>query len=128
MLVENCPSLSKAQAQNLSCAEATELIEQLKDAQSKLKAGEKLYFELLSGAPALDPMTKVSPRDAFLRMPFERAFIIKRVETDNRLWQPYKIAVRPTGSNGSIWDIEAVRGFSGEIQQVRMRYGSPPPF
>lgn len=80
-LVSNCASLSNAQAQNHSCAEATALIEQLKDAQSKLRAGEKLTFELFSGAPALDPMTKVSPRDAFLKMPFETAFIIKRVQT-----------------------------------------------
>lgn len=128
MRVENCPSLSNAQAQNLSCAEAVALIDQLEDAQKKLRSGEKLAFELFSGAPVLDPMTKVPPRDAFLKMPFEKAFIIRRVETDNRLWQLYKIAVKPTGSVGSIWDIEAVRGFSGEIQQVQMRYGPPPPF
>jgi hypothetical protein len=128
MRAENCPSLSNAQAQFLSCTEAVALIEQLKDAQSKVRAGQKIYFELFSGAPALDPMTKVSPRNAFLNMPFEKAFIIRRVETGNRLWQPYKIAVRPTGPGGSIWDIEAVRGFSGEIQQVQLRYGPPPPF
>jgi hypothetical protein len=85
---DDCPSLPDAQVRGLRCDEAAALIDKLKDAQKRLKGGEELTFQLLSGAPALSAMTKVSPRDAFLRMPFEKAFIIERVKTGNRLWQP----------------------------------------
>ena len=105
------------------------MIERLKEAQAKLKNGEQLYFELLSGAPASDPITKVSPRDAFLQMPFDKAFIIERVNTDNLLWQPHKLAYKPAGAGQMIWDVEVVFGFSDKrFLRVQMLYGPPPPF
>lgn len=123
-----CSSLPNVgHLQDLDCSEATALIGQLKDVQRSLKAGGRLTFHLLSGAPASDPMTKISPREAFLRMPFEKAFIVDRVKTDNRLWRPYKIAIKPVGTGRFIWRVEVVRGFSDNLERVEMFYGPPPP-
>ena len=123
-----CPSLPHVRGlQDLNCSEATALISQLKDVQRSLKAGGRLTFHLLSGAPASNPMTKISPREAFLRMPFEKAFIVHRVKTDNRLWRPYKIAIKPVGTGRFIWRVEVVRGFSDNLERVEMFYGPPPP-
>lgn len=114
--------------QNLDCTEATALIEQLRGVQRRLRAGERLTFRLLSGAPASNPMSTVSPREAFLKMPFEGAFIVERVKTDNRLWRPYKLAIQPPNAGRFIWDVEVVRGFYGEFERVEMLYEPPPPF
>lgn len=74
-------------------------------------------------------MTKASPRESFINLPFEKAFIIERVGTGDKLWQPYKLAYRPDGNSQSIWDVEVVMGFSEErLMRVQMRYGPPPPF
>ena len=127
--IDDCPSLPDAHVVNMTCSEADALIERLKATQTALKHGEPLYFDLLSGAPASEAMTKVSPREAFLNMAFEKSFIIERVRTDNSLWQPYKFAYRPAGANQMIWDVEVALGFSEErIMRVLMRYGEPPPF
>lgn len=68
---------------------------------------------------------------AFLGMPFELAFIIERVPTNNRLWRPHRIAIRPEGASGedrAIWDIELDLGVYDNIERVQMLYKPPPPF
>jgi hypothetical protein len=115
----------------LSSAEADKLIAQLQDLQRKLRGGEAVVFELLSGAVAYYPQTKVSPRETFLEMPFEHAFIIERVPTSNRLWRPHRITIRPqraTGEDQLIWHVEVVLGFYDNVERVQMVYKPPAPF
>jgi hypothetical protein len=117
--------------QGLSSAEADQLIAKLQELQRKLRGGEPVVFELLSGAPAYYPMTKVSPREAFLAMPFHQAFIIERVRTNDRLWQPYRITIRPPlapGEDQVIWKIEVILGVNDHVERVEMVYRPPAPF
>lgn len=86
-----------ARLRGLTSAEAETIIRNLQAAQRRLRDGESLFFELLSGAPASYSMTMVSPRDAFLRMAFESPTSIERVQTTNRLWQLYKLIFEPNG-------------------------------
>jgi hypothetical protein len=125
---KNCPGLPDSRVQDLTCSDAAVLVSRLKEAQTRLKNGEALYFDLLSGAPASDPMTKVSPRKAFLNVSFDKAFIIERVGPPDSLSQRYKFAYRPD-SRAMIWDIEVLFLFKNErLGRVQMRYGPPPPF
>ena len=116
------------QLRGLSSAEAEALIRNLQQLQTRLRNGKDLFFELLSGAPASYPMTTVSPREAFLRMPFESAVSIERVQTTNQLWQPYKLFFAPNGPGQSVWDVEVVLGFHGQVERVQMIYKPPAPF
>ena len=113
------------QLEGLSTSEATEVIGALKAAQAKLRAGEKPYFILLSGAAATNPMADVSPRDAFLGLPFDQVFRIKRLRAGARLWE---VTVTPNGLGQQMWDIEVTTGWDGKIERVEMEYGPPPPF
>ena len=104
------------------------MIDKLKQAQTRLHSGEELYFDLLSGAKASDRMARVSPREAFIKMSFEKAFIIARVRR-GKLTQSYRFAYKPAGAGQEIWDVEVLLGFSDErIFRVQMFYGRPAPF
>ena len=116
------------QLRGLSSQEATDLIAKLEDAQRGLKVGEFQSFELLAGSIASYDKTKVSPRDAFLQIPFSRVWEVERVRRDNELWQPYKLAYAPDGLGKLYWDIEVVLGFEGDITRVTMTYKPPAPF
>ena len=94
------------QLSGLCADEATEFIAKLEDAHRRLRAGEFQSFELLVGSIASYDATKVSPRTAFLQVPFEKVWHMKRVRTDNRLWQPYRLAYAPSGLGRLYWDIE----------------------
>ena len=82
----------------------------------------------MAGSIASYEMTKSSPRDVFPQVPFKEVWDIERVRTDNRLWQPYRLAYSPEGLGQTYWDIEVVLGFSGDIQRVLMTYKPPAPF
>jgi hypothetical protein len=132
---KNCEAAPNAQVRDLSCSEAADLIDKLNQVRTDLEAGKQLYFELLSGGLASSPFTKISPREVFMKMPFEKARIIERVRTENRLWQPYKLSYatgsRGIGPMGSVefgWDMEVVLGFTGRIERVQMVAKPPPPF
>ena len=117
----NIPRLSR-----LSSAEAEALIEKLNDLQRRMRRGERLYFRLLSGAPASYSMTTVPPREAFLAMRFENPLSIERVGPDNRLWQSYKLVFAPNRP-GLLWNVEVVLGFNGDVESVEMVHEPPPP-
>lgn len=119
---------TEQQLRGLDESEAAALISKLKDAQGKLRAGEFQSFQLISGSIAAYEMTKVSPRDAFLQVSFEEVWEIERVTTDNRLWQPFKLAYAPNGLGQLYWDIEVVLGANGQIERVMMIYKPPAPF
>ena len=122
------PVPTTRQLRGLTAEEATALVGKLEDAQHRLKAGEPQHFELLAGSIASYEMTKSSPRDVFPQVPFKEVWDIERVRTDNRLWQPYRLAYSPEGLGQTYWDIEVVLGFSGDIQRVLMTYKPPAPF
>ena len=114
--------------QAIGADEAAALIETLRNLQRRLRAGETLTFELLSGAPASYPMTETSPRAAFLGLPLDRAISVERVRTDNRLWRPHRLVIAPDGPGRLIWDVEVVLGVAGNVERVQMIYRPPPPF
>ena len=117
----------KQHLMGLSAAEASMLLIKLKEAQSSLKTGDMQYFELLAGSVASFEATKISPREAFLAVPFDEVWRIRRVRSDNRLWQPYKLSYAPKGLGHLYWDIEVVLGSSGNIERVLMVYKVPAP-
>jgi hypothetical protein len=122
------PIPAAPQLRGLSAEEAIALISKLDDAQRRLRAGEFQSFELLAGSVASYDMAKVSPRDAFLQVPFGNVWNIERVRTDNRLWQPYRLAYAPNGLGQLYWDIEVVLGVNDNIERVLMIYKPPAPF
>jgi hypothetical protein len=122
------PVPARPQLRGLNAEEAKTIIAKLKDAQRRLGAGEFLPFELLAGSIASYDMTKSAPREVFLRVPFDDVWDIERVRTDNRLWQPYRLAYAPNGLGQLYWDIEVVLGFNGNIERVLMVYKPPAPF
>jgi hypothetical protein len=105
-----------------------QVIAVLKDLQTRLRAGENVVFELLSGAPASYEMTRVSPRDAFLQLDFAQARAIERVPTANRLWQSYRLKVLPDGPGRPLWEVELIVGAGGNAERVSMVYKPPAPF
>lgn len=122
------PVPATRQLSGLNADEANVLIAKLEDAQRRLRAEEFQPFELLAGSIASYEMVKVSPRDAFLQVPFEEVWDIKRGSTENRLWQPYRLAYAPNGLGQLYWDIEVVLGSDGNIERVLMIYKPPAPF
>ena len=119
---------AKRQLVGLSASEASALLAKVKDAQRRLKTGQFLPFELLAGSLASSEAAKISPRDAFLAVAFDKVWEIQRVRTDNRLWQPFKLAYAPKGLGQLYWDIEVVLGINGNIERVLMVYKPPAPF
>ncbi len=122
------PAPQPRQVRGLNAEEAVAVIGKLEDAQRLIKTGKFQRFELLAGSIASYDMVKVSPRDAFLKIPFKEVWDIEKVRTDNRLWQPYKLAYAPNGLGQLYWDIEVVIGNDGNIERVMMTYKSPAPF
>lgn len=122
------PAPAKRQLDGLTPTEASILLAKIKEAQRRLKAGEFLPFELLAGSVASYEASKMPPSDAFLAVPFDKVWEIVRVHTDNRLWQPFKLAYAPNGLGRLYWDIEVVLGINGDIERVLMIYKSPAPF
>ena len=120
--------LAKRQLIDLNATEASALLTKIKDAQRRLKAGEFLPFELLAGSIASYETTKASPRHAFLTVPFDDVWEIKRIRSDNPLWQPYRLAYAPKGLRKLYWDIEVVLAINGDIERVLMIYKPPAPF
>jgi hypothetical protein len=128
------PATVRAQApaaprlQGLSATDAQKVIGTLVAAQGKVRAGDKVYFELLSGAPASYDATLLPPRQAFLKMRFEKPDVIERVEPPNSLWQPYRLTYFGKKDDELMWEVEVVLGFDGYLERVQMLYKPPPPF
>lgn len=121
------PSVER-QLRGLDDRDATALLAKLETAQQGIRAGEFQPFELLAGSIASYDKTTVSPRDAFLQVPFEQVWSIERISTDNPLWQPYRLSYAPDGLGRLYWDIEVVLNANGDIQRVVMLYKPPAPF
>jgi hypothetical protein len=107
--------------------EAGTLIAKLDDAQSRIKAGEDLTFELLSGAPASYPAAKISPRQSFLAMNFGQPYAVERLPTTG-LWQHYQLTYFPPEPDALMWKVDVTTGQLAELVRVEMLYTAPPPF
>ena len=107
--------------------EAGILIAKLEDAQSRIRAGENLTFELVSGAPASYPATKISPRQSFLGMSFGKPYAVEQLPTTG-LWQHYQLTYFPPEPNALMWKVDVTTGQLAELVRVEMLYTAPPPF
>lgn len=122
------PVPAKVQLLGLSADEAMSLVAILQDAQRQLRAGEFQHFALLSGAAASYDETRMPPRDAFLRLPFDRVWRIERLRHENRASQTHRLAYAPNGLGQLYWDIEVMSGLEGRLERVVMTYKAPAPF
>lgn len=123
------PSLSPVpQLKGLTANEAQLVVAELMEGQRAVKAGDKVYFELLSGAPAIYDATLVPPRQAFLGMHFERPDVVERLEAPNSLWHPYRLIYFGKKGGELMWDVEVVLGFDNQLERVQLLYKPPPPF
>lgn len=113
--------------QGLSPAEADALVAKLQQAQVHLKAGKSETFELLAGAPASYPASKIAPRTAFSAMDFRHPWSIERKPTTG-LWQPYELDYFPQGADSSMWRVTVTVGQIGQLTRVEMLRTAPPPF
>lgn len=104
------------------------LVVALEDAQQRLRSGDGASFELVAGPTASHEMANVSPRDAFLRVSFEKVWRIERVPTESPHRQSYRLTYAPDGLGRLYWDIYVVLDVNGAIQLVRMLYEPPPAF
>ena len=123
------PSASKTPfLRGLTQDEANSIVAKLQELQKQLRSGEKVYFQLLSGAPASYPETTLSPRELFLEMPFEKTRWFERIPNGNPLWKPHKLTIQLNGPGSLVWEVEVVVGFNGNIERVEMFYQPPAPF
>lgn len=121
------PQPQVAHYKAMTPAEAETLIAKLKGAQSRIKAGDKLTFELLTGAPASYPTTEVSPRQSFLAMSFGQPYAVERLPATG-LWQHYRLTYFPPGPDSLMWKVDVTTGQLAELVRVEMLYTAPPPF
>jgi hypothetical protein len=129
----SCPSSMKCE--KLEPAEQQALLGQLRLAQNALKKGEWVPFVLTLGAMASNEMTKVTPREAFLKFDFAKVKTIERVKTEGRILRPHIItyvdgsySVGPMGRVPFLWDIEVITGPADTIERVNMLYRPPVYF
>lgn len=121
------PVLVERQLRGLSAEEADNLISKLKAAQGKLSEGEFQSFALLSGSIASSEAALIPPREAFLNVRFSDVWRIERLDSDTRLWNPYRLSYAPNGLGQFYWDVEVILGINGNIEKVAMLYRSPAP-
>ncbi|MEP4893743.1 hypothetical protein [Parasphingorhabdus sp.] len=119
---------TERQLMGLTVGEADALISKLETAQEGLRNDKLQSFELLAGSVASYDQSKVSARDVFLSVPFQEVWEVKRIVSDNRLSQPFRLSYAPNGLGKLFWDITVVVGFSGQIERVEMIYKAPAPF
>jgi hypothetical protein len=117
-----------AQTLRMTAEERADLIARIQEAQTSLRSGVPVYFQLLSGATASNPMTTTSPRDAFLNVSFDQPFSMERWPSDNPGWRPYRLTLTPNGVGNLLWDVYVVLGFNGQIERIEMFYRPPHPF
>lgn len=122
------PASSERQLQGLSPLEASELIAKLSDAQERVRSGQFQSFELLSGSVATYEITKVSPRDVFLDLPFDQVWQIERLPSGGLPGQSFRLDYAPDGLGKPYWEIDTVVATSGNLERVTLVYRAPAPF
>ena len=122
------PVPATPQLRGLGPQEANVLLSKLEEAQRALRAGEPLYFELLAGSIASYEMTKSSPREVFLGVPFRKIWQIERVGPVEKLNQRYRLSYAPNGLGNVYWEIDVSLMFEKRLTRVEMTYKPPAPF
>ena len=112
----------------ISSQAADSLIAKLQDKQRALEAGTPLNFMLLSGTSKSSEVARMTPREAFLAIPFDKVCRIALDRTGTRSWQPYRLAYAPNGLGQPYRDIEVTLDFMGTIAKVELTYQPPAPF
>jgi hypothetical protein len=133
LVVVNLPLQASAQTATvtqlrgrLTQADADKVIAAVKDGQAKLRRGESVVFELLSGAPASYDEARITPRDVFLALSFDTPFSIENRSTGNKLWQPYRFELK--GERSLVWQVDVVLGFYDNLERVEILARPPHPF
>lgn len=122
------PVPASRQLLGVSSQTADALIAKLQDRQRALKEGTPPNFMLLSGASASSEAARMTPREAFLAIPFDKVWRIELDRTGTRSWQPYRLAYAPNGLGQLYWEIEVTLDFKGAIAKVELTYKPPAPF
>lgn len=118
---------AERQLSGLSPDEADAIIAQLKDAQRSLQEGKFESFALRSGSIASYKQTTISPREAFLQVPFDEVWTVDRV-TSTGAGSTYRLAYAPDGLGQRYWNIEVRLGANGTVEEVTLTYIPPAPF
>lgn len=106
---------------------AEAFILKLKDEQSRMRAGQRRSFELLSGAIAFYPAFEISPWQSFLKMSFETPYLVERL-ANMGLWEHYQLTYFPPEHDALMWTVDVTIGQVGQLVRVEMLYTAPPPF
>ena len=108
-----CPS----QVSGLTQAQANDILQRLKNAQEGLRRGDRLTFDLLTGAgsgvEASAQAATTSPRDAFLGLSFDRPFVVRPSRSRNGTWVEYEIELWPGCTDALLWGVTVAFDMDG---------------
>ena len=121
-------SAADRQLEGVSAEEASSIVTTLEESQKALRAGEFQPFTLLAGSVASYEEANISAREAFLSIPFDEVWRIRRADSETKAWQPFRLSYAPDGLGQRYWDIEVVVGSNGRLEMVTLNYKVPPPF
>ena len=119
---------SEPHLEGVERSEATQLILDLQDAQTKLRSGEKIFFSLLSGAPASYDAANLGARDAFISLDWGRALNVRKMDPGNPHWTGYHLELLPDGYGELVWDVRVWRNASGNFARIELFNRPPSPF
>jgi len=125
--VPGVPVPAERQLSGVSRDEADAIIAQLKKAQQSLQKGKFESFALRSGSIASYEQTTISPREAFLRVPFDEVWKVDRV-TSTGVGSTFRLAYAPEGLGQRYWNIEVRISGSGKLEEVTLTFIPPAPF
>lgn len=125
--VSGVPVPVERQLSGVSRDQADAVIGQLKDAQQGLREGKFERFALRSGSIASYEQTTISPREAFLQVPFDRVWKLERVSSTGA-GSTYRLAYAPDGLGQRYWNIDVRLGTGGALEEVTLTYIPPAPF
>ncbi|MEL7728064.1 hypothetical protein AAG612_00830 [Citromicrobium bathyomarinum] len=72
------PAAPAQHLRSIDAAEASRVLDALRQEQAKLREGKKTYFDLSSGAPASYEQKRNGPRDAFVALDLDDVWQIER--------------------------------------------------
>ena len=116
---------------SLDADEASRMLDALRSEQTRLRNGEKAFFDLSSGAPASYDQNRIGPRDAFVDLDLDHVWQIERKSPEGETFPLYELTIIPNGHNAPIWTVEVRMTWPKDVTRiiaVRMFYGPPPPF
>ncbi len=125
--VPRVPVPAERQLSGVLRDEADAIIAQLKDAQQSLQEGKFESFALRSDSLASYEQSTISPREAFLQVPFHEVWKVDRL-TSTGAGSTYRLAYAPEGLGQRYWNIEVRLGANEMLEEVTLTYIAPAPF